>query len=81
LPAAGFPGSRGGNVLTTRASHFFATSAAIAHAFIVIDPIAIETDTKSEQPISGWSSWAFSSGRNQCGRQHSKLRGLRYPQA
>src|SRR6476660_10478466 len=50
LPAAGFPGSRGGNCLAVSALHFLATSAVIAEADPGSEPSARHVSASSAHP-------------------------------
>src|SRR5258705_1303973 len=47
LPAAGFPGSRGGNCLAVKALHFLASSAVIAEARSGTEPSAVQASANS----------------------------------
>src|SRR6476660_4404713 len=50
LPAAGFPGSRGGNCLAVRALHFLATSAVIAQARSGTEPNTMQPSAVIAHP-------------------------------
>jgi hypothetical protein len=50
LPAAGFPGSRGGNCLAVSALHFLATSAVIAEADPGSEPSAKHVSANNMHP-------------------------------
>jgi hypothetical protein len=50
LPAAGFPGSRGGNCLAVRTLHFLASSAVIAEARSGTQPSTMQVSASSVRP-------------------------------